>query len=298
MLPGKEQLLFDKRQNDWLHASVRPPFDTQVLHSDAANTELFSGPRQSGLHRPVGRHACGLYPSAAVRLAELCAGAKLQPSGVLKDHLAVLEAARQRAAQLRARIASPAQASTSARTTPEPAAPASTVGQPQFSGVLRDYLATRAAAISDSALPQSASAIARPGQGQSPGTAQQAAESAQQAATGMPPQHSEVLRDYLATQRAAAARPSLQGPAASRAQQSRAPDAQAARQEVEQSRGQDAAQGRPQFTGVLGSYMATQAAARSGIGRYGPGNPPLSQASGGWLNLSEFAFRIHSAVSH
>ena len=203
----------------------------------------------------------------------------------------MLEAARQRAAQLRARIASPAQASTSARTTPETASIASTAGQPQVSGVLRDYLATRAAAISDSALPQSPSAIARPGQGQTPGIAQQAPGSAEQAATGTPPQHSGVLRDYLATQRALAARPLLQGPAASRAQQSRAPDAQAARQEVEQSRGLDAAQGRPQFTGVLGSYMATQAAARSGIGRYGPGNPPLSQASGGWLNLSKSALR-------
>ena len=205
----------------------------------------------------------------------------------------MLEAARQRAAQLRARIASPAQASTSARTTPEAASPASTAGQPQFSGVLRDYLATRAAAISDSALP----AMARPGQGQTPGAAQQAAESAEQAATGVPPQHSGVLQDYLATQKAAAARPSVQGLPASRAQQSRAPDAQAARQEVEQSRGLDAAQGRPQFTGVLGSYMATQAAAWSGIGRYGPGNPPRSQPSGGWLNLSKFAFRIHPESS-
>jgi hypothetical protein len=33
--------------------------------------------------------------------------------------------------------------------------------------------------------------------------------------------------------------------------------------------------------GVLGSYLATQAAARAGIGRFGPGNPRPVTAAGG-----------------
>lgn len=53
---------------------------------------------------------------------------------MLKDHLAVLEAARQRAAQLRARIASSGQATTSAPATPT-AAP-----RPPVTGILKRVL--------------------------------------------------------------------------------------------------------------------------------------------------------------
>jgi hypothetical protein len=57
-------------------------------------------------------------------------------TGVLKDHLAVLEAARQRAAQLRARIASSGQATTSTSATLGTVA-TSGVNRPAATGILK-----------------------------------------------------------------------------------------------------------------------------------------------------------------
>lgn len=114
------------------------------------------------------------------------AEASLSPvSGVLRDHLAVLEAAKQRAAVLRARSGQAAASS-------GPTAASST---PPISGVLRDYLATKQAALARQ-LDTSAGGPAMQGE---------AANSTLELGTNLaasPGPSTGVLRDYIATVRA------------------------------------------------------------------------------------------------
>jgi len=48
------------------------------------------------------------------------------------------------------------------------------------------------------------------------------------------------------------------------------------------------------IAGVLGSYLATQAAARAGIGRFGPSNPRPVPAAGGYA----LHFIFNEAMTH
>ena len=112
-------------------------------------------------------------------------------SGVLRDHLAVLEAAKQRAAALRAKSgASPEVSSASALMT-------TVSSTPQISGVLRDYLATKQAALTRQLDTSSA--------------AQQSSQPQPAGSSGPPndgsaipsiSQSSGVLKDYVSTIRA------------------------------------------------------------------------------------------------
>ena len=106
-------------------------------------------------------------------------------AGVLRDHLAILEAARQRAALLRAR--SGQTASTSGSSAPEARS------APQISGVLRDYLATKQAALAHQLESSPSQPTAEPGSGSSDKELSSAPQTGP--STG-------VLKDYLATLRA------------------------------------------------------------------------------------------------